>query len=93
MIGNSAHFASRRIRRFGNTTVKRSASGEKRMYGSTSAPAVTPMYTDCARSSASHPITVKLASVFRKLSFTTPKKLVTNSGTNDLPFMVISILG
>ena len=76
MIGSSAHLASRTMRRFAQTAVRRSASGEQRMYGSTSAPAVTPIAIDLTRSSGSQPMTVKLASVFRKLSFSVPKKLV-----------------
>ena len=83
MIGSSAHFAIRTIFFFRQTAVSRSASGEQRMYGSTSAPAVTPMAMNLTRSSDSHPITVKLASVFRKLSFNVPKKFVTYSGRNE----------
>ena len=49
------------------------ASGEQRMYGRTSAPAVTPIAIDLTRSSLIHPITVELAKVFRKLSFFHPQ--------------------
>ncbi len=51
MIGSSAHFAYLTMRRFGQSAVNRSASGEQRMYGSTRAPAVTPIAIDFMRSS------------------------------------------
>ena len=55
--------------------VNRRISAQK-MYGRTSAPAVTPIAIDLTRSSLIHPMTVKLARVFRKLSLSVPKKLV-----------------
>ena len=48
------------------------------------------MNTGFMAGSLSHPMTTKLASVFRKLSFSVPKKLVANSGTNDLRFMQLT---
>ena len=85
MMGNSAHFARRTIFTFAHTVARRSASGENRMYGNTSAPAVAPMNSGLSRSSSIHPMTVKLASVFRKLSLTVPNRFVQYSGAKERP--------
>ena len=84
IIGSSAHFASRTMRRFSQTAVRRSASGEQRMYGRTSMPATMLVKSDFMRSSPIQSITVRQASVFRKLSFSVPKKFVAYNGRNEL---------